>query len=119
MVVGSGAWKAGRPGSALESGFVHRARLLQRQAPGSRDWSSGVQLRLEWRPCGMHLGSKGHCMAPGLHTPGACGPMACLSLRPPLGLQDQYQLGVLHSILHQKESEGERVAAPEKVLCAW
>ena len=56
-------------------------------------------------------------MGPGLHTPGTRGPMACLSLCPSLGLQDRYQLGVLHSVLHQKESEGEHVATPEKVLC--
>lgn len=37
----------------------------------------------------------------------------------PLGLQDQDQLGVLHSILHKKKGEGERVAALEKVICIW
>lgn len=72
----------------------------------------------------MHLELKGYCMGPGLCTPGTCGLMAekgtPLSLPlPPLGLQDQDQLGVLHSILHQKEGEGECVAVLEEVIRTW
>lgn len=69
-------------------------------------------------------GVKGVLPGAGLCTPGTCGLMAGqgtpLSLPlPPLGLQDQDQLGVLHSILHQKEGEGECVAVLEEVIRTW
>lgn len=68
----------------------------------------------------MHVGLKGCCLGPGLHTlgTGGLGP-ASLSPSPPLGRQDQDQLGVLHPVLHQKEGEGKRVAALQKVICTW